>query len=512
MAKQTNSENNDIEVVTVSSENNQTEVVTVEELLNSAEVEELLEPEEVLPADIDELLALGEEVFDLDIETAAGEVSDGGSSRLVEFERDAQETLAKTDFETNSFESSSSQLTNDFIDSNINLNNSVESNVAPVAQAAASAVVEDTVISGNINATDANSGDQGNLTFSTTSAATGLILNADGSYSFDSSSYDNLQIDEELVLEIPITVSDAQGASDTTTLTITITGTNDSPIAQAATAFVEEDNTIFTGNINATDIDLPDGASLSFTTDSEVVGFILNDDGSYSLDTSLYASLSEDEIENIQIPVTVTDDQGATDTTTLTITIFGNNDAPIIDVVNTTVTEDTATIVATASDVDGTITESSLSADNGSVSLDANGNITYTPDANFAGEDSISVSVTDNDGATSTQTITVNVTEVNDAPVIDVVSTTVTEDTATIVATASDVDGTITESSLSADNGSVSLDANGNITYTPDANFVGEDSISVSVTDNDGATSTQTITVSVTEVNDAPVIDVVSTT
>ncbi|TEW41865.1 Ig-like domain-containing protein, partial [Psychromonas algicola] len=110
---------------------------------------------------------------------------------------------------------------------------------------------------------------------------------------------------------------------------------------------------------------------------------------------------------------------------------------------------------------------------------------------------------------TSTQTITVNVTEVNDAPVIDVVSTTVTEDTATIVATDSDVDGTITESSLSADNGSVSLDANGNITYTPDANFVGEDSISVSVTDNDGATSTQTITVSVTEVNDAPVIDVV---
>ncbi|TEW41849.1 Ig-like domain-containing protein, partial [Psychromonas algicola] len=108
-----------------------------------------------------------------------------------------------------------------------------------------------------------------------------------------------------------------------------------------------------------------------------------------------------------------------------------------------------------------------------------------------------------------TQTITVNVTEVNDAPVIDVVSTTVTEDTATIVATASDVDGSIDANTITATNGTAVLDANGNITYTPDANFVGEDSISVSVTDNDGATSTQTITVNVTEVNDAPVIDVV---
>jgi VCBS repeat-containing protein len=122
------------------------------------------------------------------------------------------------------------------------------------------------------------------------------------------------------------------------------------------------------------------------------------------------------------------------------------------------------------------------------------------------GEDTITVSVTDNDEATSTETITVNVTEVNDAPVIEVVSTSVVEDTATIVASASDIDGTIEASSLSAEHGTVSLDADGNITYTPDANYVGEDTITVSVTDNDEATTSQTISVVVNAVDDVSIL------
>ncbi|TEW54819.1 hypothetical protein E2R68_06470, partial [Psychromonas sp. RZ22] len=53
--------------------------------------------------DIDALLAIEEDVFDLDIDTAAGELSNGGSSSAVQFERDGQETIVTTEFNTTSF-------------------------------------------------------------------------------------------------------------------------------------------------------------------------------------------------------------------------------------------------------------------------------------------------------------------------------------------------------------------------------------------------------------------------
>ncbi|WP_417698215.1 hypothetical protein, partial [Psychromonas sp.] len=105
-------------------------LVQTEEQLNSTgeplDVSELLLPEldgnEILQAeventntlesnqqteidinDLEAILALGEEVLDLDIETAAGEESDGGFT-LVDFDRDGEETIATTDFETAGFD------------------------------------------------------------------------------------------------------------------------------------------------------------------------------------------------------------------------------------------------------------------------------------------------------------------------------------------------------------------------------------------------------------------------
>ncbi|WP_413691585.1 hypothetical protein [Psychromonas sp. KJ10-2] len=63
------------------------------------------ESEENIEIDINDLetiLALGEEVLDLDVETAAGEESAGGFT-LVDFDRYAEETIATTDFETAGF-------------------------------------------------------------------------------------------------------------------------------------------------------------------------------------------------------------------------------------------------------------------------------------------------------------------------------------------------------------------------------------------------------------------------
>ena len=55
-------------------------------------------------------------------------------------------------------------------------------------------------------------------------------------------------------------------------------------------------------------------------------------------------------------------------------------------------------------------------------------------------------------------------------------------------------------------NGTVSIDATtGAWSYTPDADFNGPDSFTVSVTDDDGNVETQVITLTVTQDNDAAV-------
>ncbi|MCU8567061.1 VCBS domain-containing protein, partial [Vibrio vulnificus] len=119
----------------------------------------------------------------------------------------------------------------------------------------------------------------------------------------------------------------------------TVTGTNDAPTATAATGSVTEDASI-TGSISAEDVDLPAGASLTFSTTSTAAGLTLNADGSYSFDASSYDSLKAGEEQVITIPVVVTDDQGATAETTLTITVTGTNDAPTATAATGSVTED----------------------------------------------------------------------------------------------------------------------------------------------------------------------------
>ena len=142
----------------------------------------------------------------------------------------------------------------------------------------------------------------------------------------------------------------------------------------------------------------------------------------------------------------------------------------------------------------------------GEVFLDAEGNVVFTPELNFNGEASFTYTISDSRGGEDTATVTVFVESINDVPQISVVETTLTEDTAQIIATASDVDGEIVSNSLSATHGTVSLDADGNILYTPDADYNGSDNISISVTDDSGGTSTQAINVNVTGVNDVVVV------
>ncbi|SHF30027.1 VCBS repeat-containing protein, partial [Vibrio gazogenes DSM 21264] len=367
------------------------------------------------------------------------------------------------------------------------------------------------------------------LVFITDATVPGLTLNPDGTYRFDASSYDHLSEGETQVIEVPITVLDERGATDTTTLTITVTGTNDAPVAQAATDSVSEDATI-TGSITATDVDLPDNASLTFSTESTVAGLTLNTDGSYSFDASGYDALGAGETQEIEVPVTVTDDRGATVTTTLTITVTGTDDAPVVTgTVSGSVTEGdigdvaqvSGTIAITDADAGDTpvFADTTVSGTYGSLTL-VDGQWTYTLNQqqaqSLAQDETVTdtITLTASDG--TTQDIKITITGTNDAPVAEAVTRSVSEDTTiTGSITASDVDlpddagltfsteSTVSGLTLNTD-GSYSFDASG---Y--DALSAGETQVikvPVTVTDDQGAETTTTLTITVTGTDDAPVV------
>ena len=60
-------------------------------------------------------------------------------------------------------------------------------------------------------------------------ACAGVLLHADGSYTFDASNvaYQSLGVGQSATLTVPFTVTDDQGATSSASLVITVTGTKD---------------------------------------------------------------------------------------------------------------------------------------------------------------------------------------------------------------------------------------------------------------------------------------------
>ncbi len=172
-------------------------------------------------------------------------------------------------------------------------------------------------------------------------------------------------------------------------------------------------------------------------------------------------------------------------------------------------------VLTNDSDVDGSITvkdTGTFETANGSITIDAAGNYTYTPDANYNGPDSFEYTIIDDDGAEATATLNLTVEDINDGPVATDDSNSGDEDTlqtGNVLTNDSDIDGTITvknTGTFETANGSITIDAAGNYTYTPDANYNGSDSFDYTVIDDDGAEATATLNLTVEEVNDGPTV------
>jgi VCBS repeat-containing protein len=83
-------------------------------------------------------------------------------------------------------------------------------------------------------------------------------------------------------------------------------------------------------------------------------GLTFHADGSYSFDPSsaAYQSLGVGQSATLTVPYTATDDQGATSTANLVVTVTGTNDAPVAQASSFSVAEDSTTITGSVSATD----------------------------------------------------------------------------------------------------------------------------------------------------------------
>ncbi|QEN12031.1 tandem-95 repeat protein [Mycobacterium sp. ELW1] len=310
------------------------------------------------------------------------------------------------------------------------------------------------------------------------------------------------------------TVSDGHGGTATATVAVTVTAVNDGPVAGNNTVTTAEDSavSVTAGTLLGNDSD-PDGDALAVT------GVSSGAHGSAVLNGTTVTYTPTANFNGADsFTYTVSDGHGGTATATVAVTVTAVNDAPVAGsnsvstVEGTPVSVSTTTLLGNDSDVDGdTLSVTGISQPgHGSAVLDG-GTLTYTPDADFHGVDSLTYTVSDGHGGTATGTVSVTVTSVNDAPIAGGDAVTTAEDTAVSISTVtllgndSDKDGdTLSVTGISQPgHGSAVLDG-GTLTYTPDADFHGVDSLTYTVSDGHGGTVTGTVSVTITPVNDAP--------
>jgi VCBS repeat-containing protein len=216
------------------------------------------------------------------------------------------------------------------------------------------------------------------------------------------------------------------------------------------------------------------------------------------------------------------DGTGPGNTATVTITVTAVNDAPVAVAESYSVYEDEVLthaapgVLGNDTDVDsGSLTASLVtSTSHGALTFSSSGEFTYTPAPNYFGPDSFVYRASDGSAQSSPVTVNINViaNPVNDGP--DAVNDTYTtpEDTALtrpapgVLGNDTDVDGDPLTAVNASDpaHGSVTLNANGSFTYTPDSNYNGSDSFTYEARDPSGATGTATVNITVTPVDDPP--------
>ncbi|MDF4310244.1 tandem-95 repeat protein, partial [Vibrio parahaemolyticus] len=309
-------------------------------------------------------------------------------------------------------------------------------------------------------------------------------------------------------LTISASVSDGVNPTASDSDSLIVNRVNDAPTVENAIAdqVLSEDFASYTIDLNDAFKDSDSALNFSVSGNSNVLVSIENGIATISPTADWNGSET--------LTFTATDPSGESVSQTVNFTV-----ASVADIVadKATVVEDTPTIIKVIGndtfEGDGKVV--SLDANNGpangTVSVNPDGSVTYTPNDNYHGADSFTYIVTSG-GVSESTTVEVNVTPVNDAPVAKNDISTTQEDTAVtidVLSNDTDIDGDtlrIDSASVPSDQGTVEI-VDGKLVFTPAENFNGDAEITYTVTDGE-LTDEAKVSVTVNPVNDAPTIKV----
>ncbi|HCG5489644.1 TPA: tandem-95 repeat protein, partial [Vibrio parahaemolyticus] len=309
-------------------------------------------------------------------------------------------------------------------------------------------------------------------------------------------------------LTISASVSDGVNPTANDSDSLVVNRVNDAPTVENAIADQElsEDFASYTIDLNDAFKDSDSALNFSVSGNSNVLVSIEN--GIATITPTADWNGSE------TLTFTATDPSGESVSQTVNFTV-----APVADIVadKATVVEDTPTIIKVLGNDTFEGDDKVVSLDtnngpaNGTVSVNPDGSVTYTPNDNYHGADSFTYIVTSG-GVSESTTVNVDVTPVNDAPMAKDDIATTQEDTAVtidVLPNDSDVDGdklSIQSASAPEAQGKVEI-VDGKLVFTPAENFNGDAEITYTVTDG-ALTDQATVKVTVNAVNDTPIIKV----
>jgi hypothetical protein len=190
---------------------------------------------------------------------------------------------------------------------------------------------------------------------------------------------------------------------------------------------------------------------------------------------------------------------------TVSIAVIAVNDLPVAEDQAVSTDEDTAVaIVLTGSDVEGDgLTYSVVDGPTNGVLNGTAPNVTYTPNADYNGADSCAFRVNDGQADSNLATVSIIVNAVNDEPVAQGQAVNTGQGTpvaVTLTASDADADALIYSVVDGPTNGLLSGTAP-NVTYTPNAGYIGADSLTFRANDGQADSNLATVTISVVSGN-----------